>query len=302
MTGVDGSEVVLFSRQLATMVTAGLPLTQAIGIIGEQNDDPAFKGVVFQLRDDIAAGAKFPEALAKHPTVFSDFYVQISRAGDIGGNLDVILDRLAYELERANAYRTRYRVEVVTPLLLALGSTMVGLGLIGMVTHEHVWPLAGVVGVACLVVLGFMATAKSATLKKLAVARFARILGTLQSSGVPILDGLDITARCLGSGMMATALLEARAKIKEGEEIAGPLKATGAFPAMVIQMISAGQETGKLDQMLLKIADFYEAEVEAETFPARLPTWCLIVGVALLVQGLTLVLVLNPLLEAGHPA
>ena len=100
MTGVDGSEVVLFSRQLATMVAAGLPLTQAIGIIGEQNDNPEFKGVLIRIRDDLAGGRHFPDALAKHPQFFSTFYVQISRAGDTGGNLDIILDRLAWELER----------------------------------------------------------------------------------------------------------------------------------------------------------------------------------------------------------
>lgn len=302
---VKEQEVVLFSRQLATMAAAGLPLVQAIGIIGEQAESKAFRAVLLQIRDDVSSGSNFPEALSKHPTVFESLYVNMVRAGDQGGNLDIILDRLSTYLEKASALQGKIKAAMMYPAAIAFVAaavvvflmvkvipsfrdvfssfgaqlplpTRILLGVSDVLQHDFPYIIGTVVG------LFFGLTSFRRTeageritdgimlklpvfgtlLRKFTVARFARTLGTLQKSGVPILDGLEIVAKTAGNKVIEAAILQARGKIREGEEIAAPLKATGVFPPMVIQMMSAGQETGKLDEMLIRIADFYDTEVD----------------------------------------
>jgi len=302
---VKSKDVVLFSRQLATMVSSGLPLPQAIGIIAEQSDSKAFKGVLLQVRDDVTSGSSFPEALAKHPSVFNQLYVNMVKAGDIGGNLDVILDRLSGFLEKAEVLKNKVQASMMYPVVISV--IMVGVAaflLIKVVpTFKDVFnsfgaklpgPTRAVVALSeflqnqFLIIIGVVVAAGVAfnmikkteagaraldafmlklpvvgsLLRRIAVSRFARTLSTLLSSGVPILDGLDIVARTAGNKIIEEAIFTARGKIREGEEIAAPLKATGVFPPMVVQMIAAGQETGKLDAMLAKVADFYDQEVD----------------------------------------
>ncbi len=302
---VKSKDVVLFSRQLATMVSSGLPLPQAIGIIAEQSDSKGFKAILFQVRDDISSGSNFPEALAKHPACFSDLYVQMAKAGDTGGNLDIILDRLSVFLEKAEALKNKIQAAMMYPIAIAVVAVSVVVFLMVKVIpsfkdvfssfgHELPLPtrillaisdflqtkflllLAGVGamiggfimmkrtpnGARTLDLVALKLPVFGSLLRRVAVSRFARTLGTLQSSGVPILEGLEIVAKTAGNRIIEEAIITARGKIREGEEIAAPLKATGVFPPMVIQMIAAGQETGKLDAMLVKIADFYDQEVD----------------------------------------
>ena len=302
---IKQEEVVLFSRQLATMAAAGLPLVQAIGIIGEQAESAAFRKVLLQIRDDVSSGSNFPEALSKHPTVFESLYVNMVRAGDQGGNLDIILDRLSTYLEKAAALQGKIKAAMMYPAAIAFVAAAVVIFLMVKVIpsfkevfssfgHELPLPTRILLAVSdflqhqFLIIIGgtvflavglttFRRTESGAKitdaimlkmpvfgplLRKFTVARFARTLGTLQKSGVPILDGLEIVAKTAGNRVIEAAILAARLKIREGEEIAAPLKATGVFPPMVIQMMSAGQETGKLDDMLIRIADFYDGEVD----------------------------------------
>ena len=302
---VSSNAVVLFSRQLATMVSSGLPLPQAIGIIAEQSDSKAFKGVLLQVRDDVTSGSSFPEALAKHPSVFNALYVNMVKAGDIGGNLDIILERLSGFLEKAEVLRNKTKAAMIYPAAI----TVIMLGVVAFLlimvvpTFKDVFTSFGaqlplptrivisaseflqhqflvIIGVIVAIGVSYTMFKRTETgvrtidavllklplagslLRRIAVSRFSRTLATLLSSGVPILDGLDIVARTAGNKIIEEAIFTARGKIREGEEIAAPLKATGVFPPMVIQMISAGQETGKLDAMLYKIADFYDQEVD----------------------------------------
>jgi type IV pilus assembly protein PilC len=302
---VKSKDIVIFSRQLATMVSAGLPLPQAIGIIAEQSDSKALRTVLLQVRDDISSGSNFPEALEKHPSVFSSLYVNMCKAGDTGGNLDVILERLSLFLEKSEALKAKIQAAMMYPI--AIGVVAVGVVVFLMVkvipsfksvftsfgrelptptkiliaTSEFMqsqWYLMlgtvaamiGVLAVARRTDAGARALDAMALklpvvgdlMRKIVVSRFARTLGTLQGSGVPILSGLEIVAKTAGNKIIEEAILTARNKIREGEQIVTPLRATGVFPPMVLQMISAGEETGRLEAMLVKIADFYDAEVD----------------------------------------
>ena len=338
MTHSRAAQVTLFSRQLATMVAAGLPLPQAIGIIAEQTEPGRFRDTLTTVKDDVVAGASFPEALAKHPGTFDPLYANMVKCGDIGGNLDVILDRLANHLEAAQAAKRAIRNRVLLPFTGAAASAAAGLWLVAqyaavLVAHlaaagrtipaataaclgvmAWIWfnavPLLGLLVLLVAAVVSMVAFAGTSKLagglllrcplagrrvRALVVARFSRILATTLSSGVPILDGLEIVAKSIGNRIIEDTVMDLRKKIKEGTGLSGPLKESGIFPAMVIQMMAAGEETGKLDQMLFKIADFYDAEVEASLTWPLARTVSLAAGISLLVAGLTLVLFVAPL-------
>lgn len=341
MARVNLRDVAVFSRQLATMQAAGLPLAQAVAIIAEQNNNRIFRAILERVARDLKEGKSFWEALKEHPFVFSGLYVNMAKSGEAGGNLDVILERLASHFEQQIIFKKRIRHDVANPLILALVSGMAGLGLIlasirphlGVMTasgKELPWTVAAllasynffaslaqgavIAGIAVAVILLFsvlipplsrliyeamiLVPYYGSVWEKVLLARFARILATLQISGVPILDSMEITAGLVGHGTAKNAILKARAGVREGEGIAGPLKESGYFPRMVIQMVSAGEETGKLDEMLLKIADYYDAEVEAALLPARLPGILVILGLSLMVQGMVLFFIVNPILSA----
>ena len=297
--------VAIFTRQLATMIDAGLPLVQSLEILSSQQDSPVFKGIIREIREDVEGGATFAGALKKHPVTFDDLYTNLVVAGEEGGILDAILNRLANYIEKAEALKKKVKSALVYP------TTIVGVAIIVVIilmvfvipVFETMFKSAGqTLPLPTLIVLAISKIVKKYVvilipglilfiylfrkyyqseggkavidrlilklpvfgplLQKIAVARFSRTLGTLVSSGVPILDGLIIVSKAAGNRTIETAIMNARASIREGETIAEPLGRSGHFPPMVIQMISVGESTGALDTMLSKIADFYEDEVD----------------------------------------
>jgi len=306
-SGVTPKDLQIFTRQLATMIDAGLPLVQCLDILTAQTPNTIFARILGQVKSTVEQGATFSDALRRHPKVFDDLYVNLVAAGEIGGILDTILNRLAVYIEKAVKLRGQVRSALfypVTILVVAIGVIAVMLLKViptfagmyrdmgradlpgatkfvinlsrGFVTRWYLYAgaLFGVVAGSTLMrgtdrgkeifdrmllrlpILGI-------TLRKIVVARFTRTLGTLLNSGVPILDALDICARTAGNKVVEQAIVRARDKIAEGHDMAGPLAESRVFPAMVVQMIGVGEQTGAMDQMLQKIADFYEEEVDA---------------------------------------
>jgi len=302
---VKQRSIAVFTRQLATMIDAGLPLVQSLEILSSQQESKVFKSVIREIREDVEGGSTFAGALKKHPGTFNELYTNLVVAGEEGGILDNILTRLANYIEKSEALKKKVKSALIYP------ATIVGVAIIVVMilmifvipVFETMFKSAGqtlplptlivltisklikkyiVILVPALILLFYLGKKYYQTqngraivdrlllklpvfgplLKKVAVARFSRTLGTLVSSGVPILDGLTIVSRTSGNRTIETAILNARASIREGETIAEPLNRSKIFPPMVIQMISVGESTGALDSMLSKIADFYEEEVD----------------------------------------
>jgi len=303
--GIKGKDLSIFSRQLATLVSAGVPIVQGLTILEEQIESPAFKKVITGVRSDIESGIAIADALKKHPRAFSELYVSMIRAGETGGVLDTILERLSNYLESAEELKSKVKGAMVYPLVVVGVSSAVTLFLmVGVIpTFKKVFSSFGqelplptrilmqisdglahhiFIILAVPVILFFAGRAWYKTekgraaldhlvirlpvmgdlVKKVAVAKFTRTLGTLIKSGVPILQALDTVAKTSGNRVIELTILSARESIREGEKIADPLRAAGIFPPMVLQMISVGEETGNLETMLAKIADFYDQEVD----------------------------------------
>ena len=302
---VGTKDLLVFTRQFSVMIDAGLPLVQALDIIGTQADNPAFRVVLQQVKTKVESGSTFADALADHPKVFDVLFVQLVRAGEIGGILDTILQRLGAYIEKNEKLKRRVKGAMVYPaVVLTVAVGVVG-ALIGFVvpTFEKMFkdmggtlpgPTQFLVDLShsftstwywyLIIPGGLYAAFKMATragpgqlrwhgiviqlpifgplIRKVAVARFTRTLGTMISSGVPILDALEIVAKTAGNRVIENAVLYVRAKISEGKNIAGPLGETKVFPPMVVQMIGVGEATGAMDQMLSKVADFYDDEVD----------------------------------------
>ena len=301
-------EVVVFTRQFATMINAGLPIVRALYILGEQTTSKKLTDTVVQVRKDVEAGLALSEALAKHPKVFNRLYVEMVRAGEIGGILDEVLLRVASQLEKDQDLRRKVKSAMTYPtvvLVLAvvaaafmlvfivpifakmfkdLGGTLplptrIAMGLSGLLTG----PLGILVAAALIGGVIFFLRWKETeqgrkvwgrvvlkipakigeVVQKVALARFARTLGTLSAAGVPILQALEITATSSGNWVIERALLKSRDSIREGIPIYRPLESEPVFPPMVTRMIAIGEETGDIDGMLEKIAEFYESEVDA---------------------------------------
>lgn len=305
-TGIKTRDIVIFTRQFATMINSGLPLVQSLDILAKQSQNPALRKVIEQVLFDVEAGNTLADALRKHPKVFSDLYVNMVAAGEAGGILDVILLRLATFLEKNDALARKIKGAMVYPAVIFSVAIIAVVVLLTYVipTFREMFESAGValptptvfviwlseslktywlyiLGVVVAIVLTFRQTYRTPAgrlaidrlllrlplfgelLRKTAVARFTRTLGTLIGSGVTILEGLEITARTAGNRVIHDAVMQARASIAGGETIAGPLRESGVFPPMVVQMINVGEQTGDLDGMLTKIADFYDDEVDA---------------------------------------
>jgi type IV pilus assembly protein PilC len=304
-SGVGTKDILVFTRQFSVMIDAGLPLVQALEIIATQNDNPAFRAVLQQVKSRVEAGSTFADALSEHPGVFDVLFVQLVRAGEIGGILDTILQRLGAYIEKNEKLKRRVKGAMVYPaVVLTVAVGVVG-ALIGFVvpTFEKMFkdmggalpgPTQFLVDLShsfintwywYLIIPGGLFTAFKLTtragpgqlrwhgiimklpifgplIRKVAVARFTRTLGTMISSGVPILDALEIVAKTAGNRVIENAILYVRTKISEGKNIAGPLGETNVFPPMVVQMIGVGEATGAMDQMLSKVADFYDDEVD----------------------------------------
>jgi type IV pilus assembly protein PilC len=301
---VKQRSIAIFTRQLATMIDAGLPLVQSLEIL-LPTGEPVFKEIIRQIREDVEGGSTFAGALRKHPGTFNELYTNLVVAGEEGGILDNILIRLASYIEKAEALKKKVKSALVYPAtIVGVAAIVVMILMIFVIpVFETMFKSAGqTLPLPTLIVLTmsklikkyvfifipalilfiylfrkFYQTDRGRTLidrlllklpvfgtllRKVAVARFSRTLGTLVSSGVPILDGLTIVSRTAGNRTVENAILNARASIREGETIAEPLGRSGIFPPMVIQMISVGESTGALDSMLSKIAEFYEEEVD----------------------------------------
>ncbi len=298
-------DIGIFTRQFATMINAGLPMVQCLDILSSQLEKPKFKQIVTEVMSDVESGSTLAEALKKHDS-FSDLFVNMVDAGEAGGILDIILNRLAVYLEKADALIRKVKGALTYPtivLCVAMGATIFMLmviiptfakmftdfgGSLPMPTQIVMFfsdflranwlLLAGIAIGGTIFFKRYYKTEKGHynidkitlnlpiignVVRKGAVARFTRTLGTLIASGVPILNGLDITARTSGNKVIEKAVMEVKQSISEGNTIADPLKKSGVFPPMVVQMISVGEQTGALDEMLDKVADFYDDEVDA---------------------------------------
>jgi type IV pilus assembly protein PilC len=306
--GISQKEIAVFTRQFSVMIDAGLPLVQCLEILGSQQDNRVFQKILFEVRQDIESGATLADSLRKHPKAFDELYCNMVAAGETGGILDTILQRLSQYIEKIVKLRSAVRSAMVYPvavITIAIGVVWIilwkviptfatlfaGLGAqlplptrITIALSKFIgawwWLVFGLIGLGAFAIMRFHKTYKGRrvidgmllkapvlglVLKKIAVARFCRTLGTLVSSGVPILEALEITARTAGNAVVEDAIMETRKSIEQGKTIAEPLKATKVFPSMVVQMVAVGEQTGALETMLNKIADFYEDEVDEAT-------------------------------------
>jgi len=294
-------------RQFATMIDAGLPLVQCLDLLAKESPNPAFRKILNSVRESVEAGSSLADALKKHPKVFSDLYVNMVAAGEAGGILDTVLNRLATTIEKAEALKRQIKGAMIYPVItIVVAIAVVAVLMIFVIPRfaelfndmgaelpamtQYVVTLSnfmakqfgwayllggagGIFGIwwamnqrpesqMLLHKFYLMIPALGDVIKKSAVASFTRILGTLISSGVPIMDGLDIVARIAGNRVVEEELKKVKQAISEGKTLAEPLKESKVFPAMVVQMIGVGEQTGALDAMLQKIADFYEQEVD----------------------------------------
>ena len=299
--------LMVFTRQLATLIDAGLPLLRGLTVLAKQERDPVLKKTIGNLSDAVQGGSTFSEGLAQHPRIFNDLYVNMVRAGEIGGVLELVLTRLAEFQEKAQKIKNKVVAAMVYPIIvLVLAIAIMGFLLVFIVPRfeaifqdmlgdkplpaltrfviaisngvKENWIfilIAIVVGIVGVKLAGRTAGGRTAIdrfklrtplfgdlLRKTAISRFSRTLGTLVTSGVPILQALNITRETAGNTIIAGAITQVHDSVKEGESIVQPLEASGAFPPMVISMIDVGEETGQLPEMLLKIAEVYDDEVD----------------------------------------
>lgn len=303
---VKTKSLILFTRQFSTMIDSGLPLIQGLEILAEQEENPTFRKILKQVKSDVEGGSSFADALKKHPKVFDNLFVNLVAAGEMGGILDTILQRLAAYIEKNAKLVSKVKGAMVYPSVIGIialvvitvmlvfvipvfaemfegfGGELPGLtqGVVSLSNFMVAyWYL--ILGGLGVFIFGFKKIKSTDRgeyqidkfmlkvpvlgdlLRKVAVAKFTRTLGTMITSGVPILDGLDIVAKTAGNRIVQEAIERTKASISEGKTIAEPLLQSGVFPPMVCQMVSVGESTGALDSMLSKIADFYEDEVDA---------------------------------------
>jgi type IV pilus assembly protein PilC len=302
---ITSKDIVIFTRQFSTMIDAGLPIVQGLTILAEQAENASFKVVLKEIVSNVEGGLSLAEAMEKHPKVFDKLFVHLVAAGEVGGILDIILQRLAAYIEKTQKLKAQIKSAMMYPLIvLIVAIVVIGIILIFVIpVFEEMFASFGSAlplptqivvnmsrfikgNIIYMVIAGigagfvFKAYRKSKSgkkttdalalklpvfgdlLKKVAVARFTRTLGTMISSGVPIISAMEIVAKTSGNVILEEIIFEVRASIAEGQTIAEPLSENDIFPRMVIQMISVGEATGALDTMLSKIADFYEDEVD----------------------------------------
>jgi type IV pilus assembly protein PilC len=304
--GASKKDLVVFTRQFCTMIDAGLPLVQALEILSTQAENVEMRKVLAAVKARVESGSTFAEALAQHPKIFDELYVQLCAAGEIGGILDTILNRLAVYIEKNEKLKSKVKGAMVYPAIVLVVAILCIAVLLLFVTPTFEkmfkdmggtlpgptqliidisqWLQDFIVPMIVVIVggaVGFRTWIRSKRgkelwdsfviktpvfgplIRKVAVARFTRTLGTMISSGVPILDALDVTAKTAGNTVVVRGIELTRRRISEGKTIAEPLAESGVFPPMVVQMIGVGEATGAMDAMLAKIADFYDEEVDA---------------------------------------
>ncbi len=299
--------LMIFTRQLSTLIDAGLPLLRGLNVLAKQERDSVLKSTIDKLADSVQGGSTFSEGLAQHPRIFNDLYVNMVKAGELGGVLEVVLTRLAEFQEKAQKIKNKVVAAMVYPiivLVLAMGImtfllvfivpkfeaifhdmlgdkplptiTLFVIGISGFVQTYWEFLLGGLFAV----IVGYKLAARTQPgrrtldrvklraplfgdlIRKTSISRFSRTLGTLVTSGVPILQALTITRETAGNSVIARAISKVHDSVKEGESIVQPLEASGVFPPMVVSMIDVGEETGQLPEMLLKIAEVYDDEVD----------------------------------------
>jgi type IV pilus assembly protein PilC len=302
---VPPKQIAIFTRQFSVMIDAGLPLVQCLEVLANQQEHKVFKRVLLQVRQDVETGSSLADAMRKHPKTFSDLYTNMVAAGEAGGILDTILQRLANYIEKAVKLTSQVKSAMIYPAAVITIAVVVVMVILWKVIPvfaslfnqlgaelplptrvvialsnfigDYWWLMAIVVIGAVFFLRRYYATYKGRRvidgfvlkmpilgilMRKIAVARFCRTLATLTSSGVPILDGLTITAKTAGNSIVEDAIMATRKSVEEGKTISEPLSDTDVFPPMVVQMIAVGEQTGALDTMLSKIAEFYEDEVD----------------------------------------
>lgn len=295
----------IFTRQFSVMLDAGLPLVQCLEILGEQQEHRKFQEIILLVRTDVETGQTLADAMRKHPAAFDELYVNMIAAGEAGGILDIILQRLSTYMEKAVKLKGMIKAAMIYPLVIMAIAVIVVWVILWKVIPVFAALFAGLGGELPLLTRGVVAASNAVgrysiwiaigfgiglyalrayrktyngrrvidglllrlpvvgmLIRKIAVARFCRTLSTLTAAGVPILDGLEITAKTAGNAIIEDGILAVRKSVEEGRTIAAPLAETKVFPSMVVQMINVGEQTGALDQMLSKIADFYEDEVD----------------------------------------
>jgi type IV pilus assembly protein PilC len=302
---VTGKDLVIFTRQLSTMIDAGLPLVQCLQILGKQQANPTFKKCLIALQNDVESGNTLADGMRKHPKIFDNLYANMIEAGEVGGILDTILSRLAAFKEKAMALQKKIKGAMTYPAI-CLGISLVilvvilvfvvpvfsemfeGFGsalpaptqiVVNMSEGMQSYFLYIAMGIAAIVfiikkiyateighikmdAMFLKAPVVGDLIRKVAVAKFCRTMGTMLQSGVPILDALQVVGRTAGNKIIEIAVFRVKDAIAEGRAIAEPLEETGVFPNMVVQMINVGEQVGALDTMLEKIADFYDDEVD----------------------------------------
>jgi type IV pilus assembly protein PilC len=307
---VKPKDLTVFSRQFATMVNSGLSMLRCLYVLEEQTPNKKLAAVITAVRADVEAGISLSDALEKHPKIFSRLYVSMVRAGELGGILDEVLNRLATQLEKEDSIRRAVKSAMVYPILIGSFAILVLIGMVlflipifadmykdlgnaklplltrmMMAISDAMLSFPLNVVIFALIIGGIYGLIRlkrtdrghrawdrfklrvpmgiGEIIRKLAIARFSRTLGTLITSGVPILQAIEITGQAAGNVVIEDAMVDVQQSVKEGQSITTPLSQVKVFPAMVTQMISVGEETGSLDAMLGKIADFYEDEVNA---------------------------------------
>ncbi len=302
---INSSKLSIFTRQFSVMLDAGLPLVQCLEILGGQEEHKIFKAVIESVRTDVESGMSLAEAMKRHPNAFDNLYVNMIAAGEAGGILDIILQRLSTYIEKAVKLKNQVKSALMYPVaVIVIAASVVyiilwkvipvfaqlfaGMGAQLPYLTRLVVTASNLVGqygawIILFLILAYIALREwhktyrgrrildriqlaipiiGGLLLKISIARFCRTLATLTSSGVPILDGLEITARTSGNAIVEDSIMSVRKSVEEGKTISAPLQETKVYPMMVCQMISVGEQTGALDQMLSKIADFYEDEVD----------------------------------------
>src|SRR6267142_1728839 len=262
--GVKAKELAIFTRQFSVMIDAGLPLVQCLEILAGQQENKFFQKVLIGTRGQVEGGATLSAAMRTSPKVFDPLYVNMVEAGETCGILDTILQRLSTYIEKNVKLQRAVKSALVYPVgvLTVAGGVLTLVALGGAIFGMKVW-YGTAQGRFVLDTIILKLPVLGILMRKIAVARFTRTLGTLISSGVPILEGLDITARTAGNSVVEKALQQVRKSLEEGKSLTEPLKESEVFPGMVTQMIAVGEQTGAMDAMLQKIADFYEEEVDA---------------------------------------
>jgi type IV pilus assembly protein PilC len=306
-SGVDPKELVQFVRQFATMIDAGLPLVQCLDILASQTPNKIFATALKDIKTTVEGGSTFSDALRRHPKIFDELFVNLVQAGELGGILDTILNRLATYIEKRVKLARQVKGALTYPIAVTIiaGAVMTVLMVFVIPSFENMFKdfgskeglpkitqvvidvSKGFIGNLPYIVLFVIALVTSVSyiyktpggkkffhkamlslpifgplFQKIAVARFTRTLGTLLSSGVPIMDALEVVAKTAGNVIVEEAIMYVRAKIAEGKNMAEPLAEKKIFPSMVVQMLGVGEQTGALDTMLSKVADFYEEEVD----------------------------------------